>query len=487
MSLSDKKEKYTLTDGNGTSIDIDSFGVTYRQIETIEKTLDALVSKPAPNSLTFVVGKSKSCARQERVVAMAMLAMQYAMEHNRPKTETSQNSIKREIRTLRASGKFSERTMAQEFLVADAGGHRKKHHKKNRSDKIRVVSPDAAANDAGAPAPEAPRSGGGKRKAEDRNFPLSQMLEDGSIVINSEKTLTPTPGQTLFLGAYDNSEAIIIDGPAGSGKTEFAIYMALRDLKLGHIDRIILSASVQKDEEEIGYLPGELEEKMRLMISQMQEKIDKHLGAGNLEEGRKVRERLEAKGLIQIKGLGDMGGESFERTVLILDEAHQAAEKRLNIVIGRVENPMQEEGAPPVRKNAKVIFCGHSHQNTTEDGSSAYGEFCKKFSHPEYQGIVTCLKYNAEDVRRSKLLEIMARLGHDISKAEIQKAIRDLYSPDKIDEILTGYFNKAANNEIKDAGLAKKLELYVNKLVGQMDTVDLAILIERNLEGPNIS
>lgn len=306
-------------------------------------------------------------------------------------------------------------------------------------------------------------------------FPLSQMLEDGSIVINRDKILVPTPGQKRYLEVYDQHQAIVIDGPAGSGKTEFAIYMALRDLKLGYIERIILCASIQKDEEDPGFLPGDMDEKMDPMINQMLEKIDKHLGAGDLGEGRKVRERLQAKGFIQIKGLADLGGESFENAVVIVDEAHQAKEQRLNIAIGRAENPIHDGKGPGPRKNAKIIFAGHSHQNTTQDGASVYGQFWSKYLHPEYAGHAISIQFTSDDVRRSRLLEIMARLGHDVSQAEIDRARRDQYGLARISGILNAHFAAATGKN------NPKLDLLVSKLVGQLDIPDLAQLIEEEL------
>ncbi|MBW8323883.1 MAG: PhoH family protein, partial [Prolixibacteraceae bacterium] len=132
--------------------------------------------------------------------------------------------------------------------------------------------------------------------------------------INGKAIRARTPNQRVLVDACKNSDLIFAMGPAGTGKTYTAIALAVRALKNREIKRIILSRPAVEAGERLGFLPGDLKEKIDPYLQPLYDALLDMIPAKKLDEFMK-------DGTIQIAPLAFMRGRTLSNAFVILDEA----------------------------------------------------------------------------------------------------------------------------------------------------------------------
>lgn len=136
--------------------------------------------------------------------------------------------------------------------------------------------------------------------------------------------------QKEFLNSIDSHEVTICNGLAGSGKTYVALYYALKALEKGQYDKIVLVKSVTTlDQEDIGFLPGDIAEKMSPFLFSYTGNIDKLIG----EDWRK---RLFKENKIQVQPLAFIRGINIDNAVCIIDECQNLYLDAFKSIITRI-------------------------------------------------------------------------------------------------------------------------------------------------------
>ena len=149
--------------------------------------------------------------------------------------------------------------------------------------------------------------------------------------------------QQEMVKAYFSSDLIFATGPAGTGKTYIAIALAVRALKNREIKRIILTRPAVEAGERLGFLPGDLKDKLDPYLQPPSDAL------GDMIPIRKLQEFMAA-GTIQIAPLAYMRGRTLDRACVILDEAQ-------NTNLGQLKMFLTRMGA-----NAKFIVTGDASQ-----------------------------------------------------------------------------------------------------------------------------
>ena len=149
--------------------------------------------------------------------------------------------------------------------------------------------------------------------------------------------------QQEMVKAYFSSDLIFATGPAGTGKTYIAIALAVRALKNREIKRIILTRPAVEAGERLGFLPGDLKDKLDPYLQPLYDAL------GDMIPIRKLHEFM-ADGTIQIAPLAYMRGRTLDRACVILDEAQ-------NTNLGQLKMFLTRMGA-----NAKFIVTGDASQ-----------------------------------------------------------------------------------------------------------------------------
>lgn len=160
--------------------------------------------------------------------------------------------------------------------------------------------------------------------------PLAR-LEAGKVVIRgTQKIIKPkTPGQETYLQAVAHNDIVVSIGPAGTGKTYLAVAMAIDALHKKDVRRIVLARPAVEAGETLGFLPGDLQEKVDPYLRPLYDSLEDML------PGEKVRRFLETR-VIEIAPLAYMRGRTLADAFVILDEAQNATTSQMKMFLTRL-------------------------------------------------------------------------------------------------------------------------------------------------------
>jgi phosphate starvation-inducible protein PhoH and related proteins len=144
------------------------------------------------------------------------------------------------------------------------------------------------------------------------------------------KTIKPkSEGQAALMDAIDKKNLVMALGPAGTGKTYLAIAKAVEALEAGRVGRIVLSRPAVEAGESIGYLPGDMEDKLAPYLRPLYDALSDRLSM------KRVR-ALMAEGLIEIAPVGYMRGRTLNNAFVVIDEAQNCTYGQLKMLLTRL-------------------------------------------------------------------------------------------------------------------------------------------------------
>jgi phosphate starvation-inducible PhoH-like protein len=155
---------------------------------------------------------------------------------------------------------------------------------------------------------------------------------DDSILlygVSGKPVKARTRHQLEMVSEYKKNDLVFAIGPAGTGKTYLAIALAVRALKNKEVKRIILSRPAVEAGEKLGFLPGDMKEKLDPYMQALYDALNDMLPYKKLEE-------YLLKGMIQIAPLAFMRGRTLGEAVVILDEAQNASMNQLKMFLTRM-------------------------------------------------------------------------------------------------------------------------------------------------------
>lgn len=172
---------------------------------------------------------------------------------------------------------------------------------------------------------------------------ISQVEEDmGDTLVfgnNGRIIKARTVNQRILVEKYRENDLLFAIGPAGSGKTYTAIALAVRALKNKEVKRIILTRPAVEAGERLGFLPGDLKEKLDPYLQPLYDALNDMIPA------RKLNDYME-EGIVQIAPLAYMRGRTLDNAFVILDEAQNTSINQMKMFLTRMGN------------NAKFIVTG---------------------------------------------------------------------------------------------------------------------------------
>ena len=173
------------------------------------------------------------------------------------------------------------------------------------------------------------------------NYAIAMVLESGegpAKEISTETLLTSalkkaikskTVGQSLYVEAVDKNDIVFSIGPAGTGKTYLAVAMAVAELKAKRVNRIVFTRPAVEAGENLGFLPGDLQEKVDPYLTPLYDAL------GDMLLQTKLKPLL-AKKIIEVVPLAYMRGRTLNNAFLILDEAQNATAMQMKMFLTRL-------------------------------------------------------------------------------------------------------------------------------------------------------
>ena len=172
--------------------------------------------------------------------------------------------------------------------------------------------------------------GGTGRSAESGEIPTSATAESIILYSNEGRPIKArTPNQKRMVSDYYHNDLIFALGPAGSGKTYTAIALAVRALKNREVKRIILTRPAVEAGERLGFLPGDLKDKLDPYLQPLYDAL------GDMIPSKRLQSFME-EGIIQIAPLAYMRGRTLDRAFVILDEAQNTSLGQLKMFLTRM-------------------------------------------------------------------------------------------------------------------------------------------------------
>ena len=216
-------------------------------------------------------------------------------------------------------------------------------------------------------------------------------LSGDSIAVTSKGTpVRPkTLGQTRYVEAIRQNTITVGVGPAGTGKTYLAVAMAVKAFRAKEVNRIILTRPAVEAGEKLGFLPGDLQQKVDPYLRPLYDALFEMLGADNFQ-------KYQEKGSIEVAPLAYMRGRTLDDSFIILDEAQNTTPEQMKMFLTRLGF------------QSKIVVTGDITQIDLPDGKRS-----------GLKEAIRILK-NIDDIKTVKFTEkdvVRHRLVQDIIKA----------------------------------------------------------------------
>jgi phosphate starvation-inducible protein PhoH and related proteins len=166
-------------------------------------------------------------------------------------------------------------------------------------------------------------------EAEIADRSLSLWQEDAAFRTRKRRIAARTPGQAAYIKALRENELVFGLGPAGTGKTYLAVAAAVDLLMTGQVERIILSRPAVEAGERLGFLPGDLRDKVDPYLRPLFDALNDMLPADQLA-------RRLAGGEIEVAPIAFMRGRTLSRAFVILDEAQNTTPMQMKMFLTRL-------------------------------------------------------------------------------------------------------------------------------------------------------
>ncbi len=202
-----------------------------------------------------------------------------------------------------------------------------------------------------------------ERNKRDMTHTHKKGSKDGNVPDHNRdqrylKTVKPrSEGQAQLIESIKEQALTFAVGPAGTGKTYLAICAAVDALKNGDVERIILSRPAVDAGESLGFLPGDLEDKMAPYLRPLYDSLSDRLGA------QTVRRYIE-DGTIEIAPVAYMRGRTLNNAFVVIDEAQNCTYTQLKMLLSRLG------------WNSTMVITGDPAQSDLLDGMSGLAPIC---------------------------------------------------------------------------------------------------------------
>ncbi len=218
--------------------------------------------------------------------------------------------------------------------------------------------------------------------------------------VNGRPIIARSENQRLLVKAFDENDLVFALGPAGSGKTYVAIALAVRALKNREVKKIILSRPAVEAGEKLGFLPGDMRDKIDPYLQPLYDALQDMIPSNRLKE-------LMESNVIQIAPLAFMRGRTLGEAVVILDEAQNTSTHQIKMFLTRMG------------LNTKMIVTGDMSQiDLPPSQRSGLSQAIELLA--DIPGIVK-VQFSKKDIMRHKLVQRIVEAYEKNEEENIKK------------------------------------------------------------------
>ena len=229
-------------------------------------------------------------------------------------------------------------------------------------------------------------------KGKNKMNQINKYISTTSKSIYKPKTIN----QQKYLQAIENenTKLVIVNGPAGTGKTLFACISAIELLKNNNIDKIILTRPLVSVEEEIGFLPGNINEKMDPWTKPIIDIFSEYYKKPEIDQ-------MIYNNVVEIIPLGFMRGRTFKNSYIIADEMQNSTPNQMKMITTRIG------------ENSKMIITGDLNQSDLKE-KNGLDDLIKKYetysNMNEIEDLIKFIKLENTDIERSQIVKTIMNI-----------------------------------------------------------------------------
>lgn len=189
----------------------------------------------------------------------------------------------------------------------------------------------------------------------------------------------------------DATDIVVVTGPAGTGKTYLAMLAAIKALRAGDCERIILTRpAVGVDDEKHGFLPGDINQKMEPWTRPLIDVLHEYYTA------KEITHMLDEQ-IVEIAPLAFCRGRNFKNSYVVLDEGQNTTPNQLKMIMTRIGF------------NSKIVITGDIEQTDRRTVDNGLLDLQTRLEKGGIPGLQLC-KFEVKDVQRHKIIEHVLRL-----------------------------------------------------------------------------
>jgi len=189
----------------------------------------------------------------------------------------------------------------------------------------------------------------------------------------------------------DEVDIVVVSGPAGTGKTYLAMIAAIKALRERKVDRIVLSRPmVGADDEKIGFLPGDVNQKMEPWVLPMIDVLREYYSV------KEIAQMLDEQ-VIEIAPLAFIRGRTFKHSWIIVDECQNVTPNVMKAILTRIG------------VGSKIVITGDTEQADRKTPQNGLLDLTERLHQTQVPGMVTC-KFDLRDVQRHRIIEHVLRM-----------------------------------------------------------------------------